>query len=106
MALTSKKEALSLSLIEGMLLGIPSVATDSGGPSEVVENGETGYITENGDKNALFDAFIKLIEDENLRKDMGQKAKMRAEKLFSVENMANELDKIYKEVFENREVRK
>jgi len=46
MALTSPKESLSLSLIEGMTLKKPCVSTASGGPEEVIENGVTGFITE------------------------------------------------------------
>ena len=100
MALTSEKEALSLSLIEGMYLGIPSVATDSGGPCEVVDSGKTGYVTENHNIYALCDAFSGLIENETIRKEMGENAALRAENIFSVTKMTEKLDKIYKNLLE------
>ena len=98
MALTSKKEALSLSLIEGMYLAIPSVATASGGPDEVIDDGKTGFLVKNDDTKALSDAFSKLIEDKKLRHEMGENAKKRAQTLFGIENMLSGLDKIYEEL--------
>ncbi|WP_244835441.1 glycosyltransferase [Clostridium sp. BJN0001] len=48
---TSSSEGLPVSIMEACSFGIPSIATDVGGTSEIVKNGETGY---------LIDADFKL----------------------------------------------
>lgn len=100
LALTSKKEALSLSLIEGMFLGKPSVSTASGGPEEVIENGKTGIIVYKKDPAEFAKALLSLAEDREKREEFSKNAVIRAQALFSVGKMADELDKIYNELTE------
>ena len=42
--ITSKAEALCLSILESMIAGIPAVGTDSGGVAEVILHGENGFL--------------------------------------------------------------
>lgn len=93
--LTSKKEALSLSLIEGMFVGVPAVATNSGGPAEVVLDEVTGYILKTNEKEELAQKIENLLADEILRKTMGENGKKRANELFSLEKMIESLDSLY-----------
>lgn len=57
-------EATSLSLLEGMSLGIPAVVSDFGGNPGVITDGENGLITPQKDADALADALIRLCGDE------------------------------------------
>ena len=96
--LTSKNEALSISLIEGMSIEIPAVATASGGPEEVVENNVSGIIVKNYDKTAFADAVLALADNPVLREKMGKEGKKRAEDVFSISTMIKALEKIYDEL--------
>lgn len=96
--LTSKKEALSLSLIEGMSINIPVVATNSGGPNEVVADGVSGYIVENDNPKAFADAVVELIRDPEKREKMGNEGEKITRDLFAPETMVFNLERIYKEV--------
>lgn len=96
--LTSKKEALSLSLIEGMTLGIPTVSTNSGGPGEVIDKGISGIIVENDDIDQFSNAVISLLDDKDTKEKMGKAAKERAKDIFGIDKMNNELEKIYTEL--------
>lgn len=96
--LASQKEALSISLIEGMTIGIPAVATDSGGPCEVLEDNAGGIIVKNNSAKEFCDAVLLLAGDKEKRIKMGAKGKKRAEEVFSVTTMAEKIAKIYDEI--------
>ncbi|MGN1048717.1 MAG: glycosyltransferase [Eubacteriales bacterium] len=96
--LTSEKEALSISLIEGMSIGLPAVSTDSGGPNEVIEDGVTGKITENGNAEAFADAVLYYLSSPTARFRDGKAGKKRAREKFGLDTMVSELDKIYAEI--------
>jgi glycosyltransferase involved in cell wall biosynthesis len=68
--LTSDNEGMPVSLIEAALAGVPAVATDVGSVAEVVEHEATGILTD-ASHEALACAVIRLLADEELRRDMG-----------------------------------
>ncbi len=72
--LTSTAEGLSNTLIEYGALSIPAVATDVGGNSEVVLDGKSGYILPAGDYRAIAEKVNKLLDDKELRAQMGKRA--------------------------------
>jgi glycosyltransferase involved in cell wall biosynthesis len=74
--MSSRFEGFGMVLIESMACGVPCVSFDCNyGPSDIIQNGVDGYLVENGNIGALASTILKLIEDENLRKVMGSKAK-------------------------------
>ncbi|MDY6894141.1 MAG: glycosyltransferase family 4 protein, partial [Thermotogota bacterium] len=52
----------------------PVVVTNVGSIPEVVEHGKTGYVVPPKDSGALADAIIKLLQNDDLRKEMGENA--------------------------------
>ena len=100
--LTSKNEALSLSLIEGMFLEKPAISTASGGPCEVIDDGVTGLIVENDNEKALSDAILTLIKDRELQNRMGKNGRKRAEEIFTLDKMIKNLDEIYIELINKK----
>lgn len=71
----SMKEGWGLSVIEGGVVGIPTVASDSPGLRDVIRHGETGLLVPHGNVEAMVQAIIRLIEDEPLRRSLGGAAK-------------------------------
>ena len=93
--LTSEKEALSISLIEGMSIGKPAVAINSGGPGEVIENGKSGILIESLDSMALAKAISELLKDKEKMRRMGERGRIIAEEKFGADKMADSLLQIY-----------
>lgn len=83
--LSSKNESFSNAILEYMAAGLPVVATDVGGNREAVLNGITGYLTPAGEASAFAEAVIRLLDDENLRKAMGFRARERCREHFSMD---------------------
>ncbi|MBI2201759.1 MAG: glycosyltransferase, partial [Armatimonadetes bacterium] len=83
-------EGFGIVLAEAGAMGIPSIASDVGGMSEVVESGVTGYIVPPGDVEALVRSMRDLLGNEELRTKMGRRAKGRVEELFTSEKMVED----------------
>lgn len=96
--LTSFKEGVPLSLLEGMAAGLPVVATRVGGIPEVVDEGRTGLLAPPGDDAALAEAVLRLAADPALRERMGRAGRERAEGLFSEGRMHAAYARIYREL--------
>lgn len=73
--LTSKSEGFSLAIVEAISAGLPVVSFDCPcGPKDLIVDGENGFLVENGDIEGLADKLLLLINDEALRKRMGNTA--------------------------------
>ena len=66
LANSSVFEGLPITLIEGAMSGLPTVATDVGGNAEVVADGINGRLVPPGRPDALADALVDLLSDEAL----------------------------------------
>jgi glycosyltransferase involved in cell wall biosynthesis len=98
---SSYSEALSLSIIECMSLGIPSVVTNTGGNTELVFEGINGVLVPVGDSQSIAEGIEKLVNDKELRKRMGFENKRIMEEKFTSITMTNDLEKFYKLIIHN-----
>ncbi|MFI5894772.1 glycosyltransferase family 4 protein [Actinoplanes sp. NPDC051513] len=74
-AVASDREPFGMTLVEAMRCGVPVVSTDAPhGPGEILRNGEDGLLTPVGDADAMGEALLRLINDEDLRRRMGAAA--------------------------------
>ncbi len=79
-------EGLSNSIMEYMAYGMPVIATNRGGTSELVIDGETGYLMGDDDDD-LFEKTLRLIDQPELRKKLGQNGRDRILTEFSIKTM-------------------
>ncbi|WP_297447747.1 glycosyltransferase family 4 protein [uncultured Campylobacter sp.] len=85
-AMTSHKEGFGMVLIESASYALPSVAFDiTSGPSDIIENEKSGFLIEDGNLQEFAKKLQLLMRDENLRKTMGENAKIHTKKHFSKE---------------------
>jgi len=88
-------EGFGLALVEAMAAGVPVVATQSGGPSEIIEHGRSGLLVSSGDAEGLGKAILTLLKDPFQRTAIIQKAQERARTLFNMERVIHEVEQVY-----------
>lgn len=81
--LPSYREGVPMSLIEAAACGRPIITTDVPGCREIVQHEQNGLLVPVKDSRALADAICRLIEDPDLRRQMGQEGRKLVEKEFS-----------------------
>lgn len=73
--ISSYEESFSMTLLEAQTCGLPAIAFDCPfGPSEIITDGVDGFLIPDGDIQAFANRVCLLIENENLRKEMGYNA--------------------------------
>jgi glycosyltransferase involved in cell wall biosynthesis len=80
--LPSYFEAMPMTVIEAMLVGLPVVASDVGGPREQVVPGVTGLLVPPRQVTPLAEALARLAADAGLRAAMGHAGRERAMALY------------------------
>jgi glycosyltransferase involved in cell wall biosynthesis len=95
--LTSDNEGMPVSLIEAAAVGIPAVTTRVGSAPEVVLDGVTGLVTA-PDTQDLADAAGRLLDDDQLRRRLGDAARIRASEQFGSARMVDDIARVYEQV--------
>lgn len=96
--MSSVTEGLGTSLLDAMACGKPIVATTAGGIPEVVRDGRTGFLVPPRDHQAMAEAILKLLQDDELRAKMGEAGRSLAYSYFSVDRMVKETLDVYASV--------
>ena len=96
-ACSSRFEGFGMTLIEAMSCGVPCISFDCPhGPRNIITDGKNGYLVEPNNIEALAERICHLIENEELRKEMGKEARKRAEDFTEEKIMKQWID-----LFEN-----
>jgi phosphatidylinositol alpha-1,6-mannosyltransferase len=87
-----EQEGFGIVFVEAAAAGVPAVAGDSGGSAEAVAHGETGLVVRRPDApDQVADALAELLDDDTRRREMGRRARQRAETEFSYDVLAARL---------------
>ena len=94
--LSSRSEAMPMSLLEACLSGCLPVCTNVGGIGEVVTPGETGWLVDPADPVALGDALLRAVSDVPGSKRQAAASRARVEAQYSVDTVLDAYLRIYR----------
>jgi glycosyltransferase involved in cell wall biosynthesis len=100
--LSSDWEGMSNALLEAMAVGLPVVATATGGTPDVVIDRITGFLVPLRAPHLLAQAIRRLLADRELRTQMGQAGHRRVAERFSIGQMIERTQALYQSLLEER----
>jgi len=100
LVLSSFEEGFGRVIIEAMARSRPVVATDQGGPREIVEDGLTGRLVPPGDAIALACALDQLCCDPELRRRMGEAGRLRVVERFALPQHVRRVTEVYDQLLD------
>jgi glycosyltransferase involved in cell wall biosynthesis len=96
--LSSLHEGLPYALLEAMAAGVPVIVTDYPGAEEAVD--DAGLVVPCGDVSTLAESLHSLAGDPTARATLGERARARANSVFSLDRMSERTQQIYDELVE------
>lgn len=100
--LISEREGQPNSILEGMSCGLPTVATNIPGITNLITSGKEGLLLNPGDVFSTRNAIEKLFQNPKMRQEMGFLARERVVKEFDIGIVAQKYYKLYEEIIKNR----
>jgi len=101
--MSSAWEGMPMVLLEAGACGLPVVATDVGGNSEVVLNGKTGFIVPPRNPEALAQAMEKMMAlPKEKRLEMGEAGRAYIEANYSLEHVVDQWEGLYMELLQRK----
>ncbi len=91
----SEWEGNSLVCLEAMALAKPVIATECGGPEEIIVDNETGYLVPVNSPEEISTAVSKLVGDPDSRRKMGIKGRERVLSYFTADQYARKFELLY-----------
>jgi len=88
-------EGFGMAAIEAMQVGIPVIASDTGGLREIIMKDNNGQLVPPRDVQALTDAMQQLIENDELRSRYSQSGPKTVEKHFLLHQNIEKLERLY-----------
>lgn len=96
--MSSVQEGLGTALIDALALGIPVVATNSGGIPEIIRDGETGRLVDPADPSALAEGIIELLTHRKRAKQMASCGQELVRQKFSIDAMVDKNIEVYQQI--------
>jgi glycosyltransferase involved in cell wall biosynthesis len=91
----SENESFSMVCLEALAFGKPLIASESGGPEEIIDNNEDGILISNRDIDKMSDAIIKLSGNKDLMNKFSENGPVKVAEKFNVKINKEKLQKVY-----------
>ncbi len=98
---TSLHEGIPMGVLEAMAHGLPVVAPNVGGLSEIVKDGKDGYLVKGRNPEEFTEKCLRIYENTGFRQQMKVAAKDKVLKEFSIEQMAQKYFELYLDAANN-----
>jgi glycosyltransferase involved in cell wall biosynthesis len=100
--LTSFNEGTPVSLIEAQAANKPIVSTRVGGIADIVVEGQTAFLADVNETEKFCDHLLQLVNDDQLRKKMGETSHEHVMVRFSYQRLVNDMSQLYFELLERK----
>lgn len=90
----SRQEGFGLVFLEAMACGKPVIGGSYGGATDVVVDNVTGFLVSHGDVSSLEDRLVRLLQDEELCRRMGEAGRGRVKENYTFEVFRQRLTKV------------
>ncbi|MGD8704076.1 MAG: glycosyltransferase [Syntrophobacterales bacterium] len=94
----SEYEGLGMAIMEAMGAGLPVVASRVGGVPDLVREGETGFMIPPDDVETYAEKILLLLNNDQLRQELGRKARHFAVKHLNKQAILAQLETVYGEI--------
>jgi glycosyltransferase involved in cell wall biosynthesis len=91
-------EPFGMVIIEAMALEKPVIATNFGGPLEIIENEIDGILIPPQNPSILAENIIKLIKNPSLRRQIGKEARRKVITKFDVKTYTRQIERVYEDI--------
>lgn len=88
-------EGTGISILEAASSGLPAVATRHSGMKDTIIDGETGFLVDEGDIRGMSEKMIMLLENEEMCRSMGQKARARVIQNYDVRMQIQKISNLF-----------
>jgi glycosyltransferase involved in cell wall biosynthesis len=85
-------EPFSIVVLEGMGIGLPVVASDTGGTAEAIRDGENGFLFERGDARGLAAVLDRLENDRGLCRRVGARGRQEVLRQYTLSGMVDQIE--------------
>jgi glycosyltransferase involved in cell wall biosynthesis len=92
-------EPMGRVILEGMALGKPVIATDHGGPREIIEPGTSGFLVPPNDPGRLSACLIDLVESPALRQRIAEGGRRRVQDAFGIRQHMDSIHQVYESLW-------
>lgn len=92
---STSPEPFGMVVIEAMALGRPVIASNTGGPPEIIDDGRTGVLIPPGQPRVLAEAIVRLLLDPHRRAVLADAGRKVARQQFSAKEMTRALAGVY-----------
>ena len=92
----SRYESFGLIYAEAMSFSKPVIGTNIGGIPEVVDHGKNGFLCENENRHDFSNKLITLLQNKELRYQMGRHGREKAKNSFDFQNLVTRTEDYYK----------
>ncbi|MFH1642941.1 MAG: glycosyltransferase [Nanoarchaeota archaeon] len=88
-------EIFGMVMLEAMYFGVPVIASAEAGPCEIIDNGKDGILLEGFDMSLWVNSIKKLLNNEQWRREIGERAHIKIRDQFIWEINAYQFKEIY-----------
>lgn len=95
---SKKEEPFGRVIIEAMNWGKVVIASDLGGPREIIDDGKDGYLVRANDVDSLFNKVLEILKDENEMARVGEYAREKVGEKFELKKQVRGIEEVWKKL--------